>query len=61
MVTREVTFDATGKIVGDTFTGTSTTKFNMTDFGFDPPDIAGIIKAENGVELTMTIEAKQAQ
>lgn len=60
-VTKEVTFDATGKIVGDTFTGTSTTKFNMTDFGFDPPDIAGIVKAENGVELTMTIEAKQAQ
>lgn len=60
-VTKEVTFDATGKIVGDLFTGTSTTKFNMTDFGFDPPDIAGIVKAENGVELTMTIEAKQAQ
>ena len=59
-VTKEVTFDATGKIVGDTFTGTSTTKFNMTDFGFDPPDVAGIVKAENGVELTMTIEAKQA-
>ena len=59
-VTKEVTFDATGKIVGDTFTGTSATKFNMTDFGFDPPDVAGIVKAENGVELTMTIEAKQA-
>lgn len=58
--TKEVTFDATGKIVGDTFTGTSATKFNMTDFGVDPPDIAGIVKAENGVELAMTIEAKQA-
>jgi polyisoprenoid-binding protein YceI len=60
-VTKEVTFDTKGKIVGDTFTGTATTKFNMTDFGFDPPDIAGIVKAENGVELVLTIEAKQAQ
>jgi polyisoprenoid-binding protein YceI len=60
-VTKEVTFDAKGKIVGDTFTGTATTKFNMTDFGFDPPSIFGILKAENGVELTLTLEAKQAQ
>jgi polyisoprenoid-binding protein YceI len=59
-VTKEVTFDATGKIVGDIFTGTATTKFNMTDFGFEPPDVAGVVKAENGVELTMTIEAQQA-
>lgn len=59
-VTKEVTFDATGKIVGDTFTGTATTQFNMTDFGFDPPDIAGFLRAENGVQLEMTIEAKRA-
>ncbi len=58
-VTKEVTFDAKGKIVGNIFTGTATTKFNMTDFGFDPPDVAGIVKAENGVELILTIEAKQ--
>lgn len=58
-VTKEVTFDAKGKIVGDLFTGTATTKFNMTDFGFDPPSILGILKAENGVELLLTIEAKR--
>jgi polyisoprenoid-binding protein YceI len=58
-VTKEVTFDATGKVVGDTFTGTAHTTFNMTDFGFNPPDIAGIVKAENGVILDLTIEAKQ--
>jgi polyisoprenoid-binding protein YceI len=58
-VTKEVTFDAKGKIVGDLFTGTATTTFNMTDFGFDPPSILGILKAENGVELTLTIEAKR--
>jgi len=58
-VTKEVTFDAKGKIVGEIFTGTATTTFNMTDFGFDPPSILGILKAENGVELVLTIEAKR--
>ena len=60
-VTKEVTFDATGKIVGDTFTGTATTQFNMTDFGFDPPEIAGVLKAENGVILELAIEARRDQ
>ncbi len=58
-VTKEITFNAKGKIVGDLFTGTATTTFNMTDFGFDPPSILGILKAENGVELVMTLEAKR--
>jgi polyisoprenoid-binding protein YceI len=58
-VTKEVTFDATGKLTGDTFSGTATTQFNMTDFGFQPPDIAGVVKAENGVILDLTIVAKQ--
>lgn len=58
-VTKEVTFDATGKIVGDSFTGTATTGFNMTDFGFDPPSIAGVLNSENAVALSLTIEAKR--
>ena len=57
-VTKEVTFDATGKIVGDLFTGTAHTTFNMTDFGFDPPSIFGVLKAENGVILDLAIQAK---
>jgi polyisoprenoid-binding protein YceI len=58
-VTKEVTFDATGKVVGDTFTGTAHTTFNMTDFGFDPPSIFGVLKAENGVILDLAIQAKR--
>jgi polyisoprenoid-binding protein YceI len=58
--TKEVTFDAKGKLEGDTFRGTATTNFNMTDFGFEPPDIAGVLKAENGVQLELTIEARRA-
>ena len=44
-------------VVNGVLTGTATSKFNMTDFGFDPPSVFGIIKAENAVELVMTIEA----
>jgi hypothetical protein len=29
----------------------------MTDFGFDPPDIAGILKAENDVAITFEFVA----
>lgn len=59
-VTKEITFDATGKIVGGTFSGTAKTAFNMTDFGIDPPEIAGVLKAENGVILTLDLNAKKA-
>lgn len=59
-VTKPVTFDAKGKIVGDVFTGTATTQFNMTDFGFDPPSVLGLVKAENGVKLNLQLEAKKA-
>ena len=57
--TRETTFEAKGKIIGDTFTGTATTRFNMTDFGVQPPDVARAIKVENGMTLELTIEARQ--
>jgi len=60
-VTKELTFDAKGQVAGDLFTGTATTQFNMTDFGFDPPAIAGLLTAENGVALELKIEAKRAQ
>ena len=59
-VTKEVTWDARGKIVGDTFTGTATTNFNMTDFGFEPPEIAGTLKAENGVIVELELQARRA-
>jgi hypothetical protein len=33
----------------------------MTDFGFDPPEIVGVLKAENGVILELAIEARRDQ
>jgi len=57
-VTTPVTFETTGKITGNEMVGKATTKIKMTDFGFSPPDIAGILKAENDVALTFEFVAR---
>ena len=56
--TTPVTFDVVGKLSGDTVTGKATSKIQMTDFGFNPPDIGGFVKVENDVDLTITFVAK---
>jgi polyisoprenoid-binding protein YceI len=58
-VTRETTFAARGKVVGDTLTGTATTTIAMTDFGVEPPNIANFVSVENNVQLALTIEAQR--
>ena len=59
-VTKPVTFDVTGKLAGDTITGTATTKILMKDFGFDPPSIAGMLTVQDGVTIKVDFTAKQA-
>lgn len=60
-ITKPVTFDVRGKLEGDTVTGTATTLLYMKDFGFDPPDIAGMLTVEDGVTVTVNFTAKEAQ
>lgn len=60
-VTKPVTFDVTGKLQGDTITGTATTQILMKDFGFDPPNVAGILTVKDGVTVNVTFTAKEAQ
>jgi len=57
---RRTTFAATLKLEGDTLTGTATTQVLMTDFGFDPPAIFGILRAENEVRLEFRFTARRA-
>jgi polyisoprenoid-binding protein YceI len=57
-VVRPATFDATVKVVGTTLTGTAAAQVQMTDFGFDPPSILGILRAENGVAIEFAITAR---
>ncbi len=55
---KPTTFAVTVKLDGSTLTGTATTTILMTDFGFDPPSIFGILKAENEARLELRFVAK---
>lgn len=59
--TRRVTFDTVLKLDGTTLVGLATAQIRMTDFGFDPPAILGILRAENDVRLEFHIVARAAQ
>jgi len=60
-VTRATTFVAKVRFDGATITGDATTAIHMTDFGFDPPSILGVLKAENEARLELQFLARHAQ
>jgi len=60
-VTKPVTFDVTGKLVGDTITGSAMTQILMKDFGIDPPSIAGMLTVKDGVTIKFNFTAKEAK
>jgi polyisoprenoid-binding protein YceI len=60
-VTRPTTFAVTLKLQGGVMTGTGTTMIKMTDFGFDPPAIFGILRAENDAKLELRFVARPGQ
>ncbi len=60
-VVRPTTFATTIKIAGTQLTGAATTTIKMTDFGFDPPSIAGILRTENEAKLEFRIVARASQ
>jgi polyisoprenoid-binding protein YceI len=45
------------KIEGNRMTGTATTTIQMTDYGFDPPNIAGVLRVDNDVTITFEFVA----
>lgn len=49
--TKPVVFTVQATLAGDRLTGTATTAFKMTDFNFSPPDIGGMLKAEDDVKI----------
>lgn len=57
-VTRQTTFTTTGVITPEEMRGTATTQVLMTDFGFDPPDILNVLRAENEVDITFDFIAR---
>ena len=60
-VTRPTTFAVTLRLQGTALTGVGTTTIRMTDFGFDPPSIFGILRAENEAKLEFRFVARPGQ
>jgi polyisoprenoid-binding protein YceI len=56
--TSPTTFETTGVIEDEEMRGTATTTVLMTDFGFDPPDILNVLRAENEVDITLDFVAR---
>lgn len=57
-VTKPVTFDVKVKLDGDTLSGQATTTILMSDFGFGPISMAGILNTEDAVKITFTFVAR---
>ncbi len=60
-VTRPATFSTKLRLDGATLTGIATTTIRMTDFGFEPPSILGVLKAENEAKLEFAFVARRAE
>jgi polyisoprenoid-binding protein YceI len=58
-VTKPVTFAGTVRLESDTLIGHATAAILMTDFGFDPPSILGVLKAENQAQLELQLTARR--
>jgi len=57
-VTRPVQFSATIKADGSLLTGQATTTILMSDFGFGPISIAGILNTEDEAKVTLNLVAR---
>ncbi|MCS6879737.1 MAG: YceI family protein [Oscillochloridaceae bacterium] len=60
-VTRPTTFTVTGALDGETIRGMAETQIKMTDFGFQPPDIAGVLRAEDDVKISFSFVARPVE
>lgn len=57
-VTNPVTFDTVVKLEGNTLSGNATTTILMSDYGFGPISIAGILNTEDEVKVTLDFVAR---
>lgn len=58
-VEKPLVFNVTASLKGDTLIGTATTDFKMTYFGFDAPDIGGMLKANDDVHVILNFIAHE--
>ena len=57
---RPVTFEGAFVLEGDVLRGTARTTIRMTDFGFDPPSILGLLRVQDEAEIQVDILARRA-
>jgi polyisoprenoid-binding protein YceI len=50
-------FDTTVSIQDNRMQGTATTTIRMTDYGFNPPNIANVLRVDNNATITFTFVA----
>ena len=60
-ITQPQRWAMTAQLDGDLLSGTATTYLLMRNFGFEPPDIGGILKVTDGVTVTVTFVAQEVQ
>ncbi len=60
-ITQPLTWNVTATLDGGTLNGTAQTNLLMRDFGFEPPDIAGMLRVTDGVTVTVNFAADEAQ
>ncbi len=58
-VTKNVTFEVTAVLTGDTLQGTATLPLNMTDFGIDPPSFANTLTVADAFTIEVTLTARE--
>ncbi len=58
-ITQPATFDVTATLNGDTLSGTATAVVFAKDFGFDAPNVANILKVEDGFTIVIDFVAKE--
>jgi len=59
-VTNPLTWQMTARLDGGVLTGAAKTFFTMRDYGFDPPDVAGILRVTDGVTVTVNFVAQES-
>jgi len=57
--TNPMTWAMNARIDGGVLTGAATTFFTMRDYGFEPPDVAGILRVTDGVTVTVNFVAEE--
>ncbi|MEP7290034.1 MAG: YceI family protein [Chloroflexota bacterium] len=56
---RETTFDATARLQDGTLVVIAASDVKMSDYGFDAPDIAGVVKANDELHIILNLVARE--